>query len=472
MEAIDPTTKAEHIAEPTHSAEVLKKVKARYIKNIKLLTDTVLNNEYIPYTPTPRQAEFLTNPHDEVLFGGGAGPGKSIALFMAALMYVDYADYNAIIFRKSYTDLSLPNALMDVSKQWLLNTDAHWNELKKIWTFPSGATINFGYLDNVNAKYRYQSAEFHFLALDEVSQIDNLSYIYLFSRLRQKRESDIPMRMLSATNPPQSDAGLWVYSRFIEDATPIHYKDSISNKSYIHYYEKQDEEGGRAFVPALLTDNPYVKDTYEASLKRLDYVTRMQLQYGDWLVRPSGGIFKQAWFSQYYDPSDPPVFDDRVISVDMAFKDTKDSDWTVMQAWGKKGGNYYLVDQVRGRWQYPTAKKEFIKFCDRHPTFIRKIIEDKAAGISLIQDLKDEVSGLVPYNPGAKSKMERAQVVSPLFEARNVFLPTHRGWTTDYIAEMLAFTGAKGGTDDQVDCTSQALIKLTRHKYKFFVATL
>ena len=447
-------------------------MKKRYLENLTNLSERVLANRYIPVTPTPRQAEFLTNPLLEVLYGGGAGGGKSVALLMAALMHIDHADYNAIIFRKTFTDLSLPSALMDVSKQWLTDTPARWNELKKVWFFPSGATLSFGYLDTQNARYRYQGSEFHFIGMDEVSQIDKLSYLYLFSRLRkQKKDAEIPLRMLSASNPPQTDDGMWVYDRFIREATPRHHLDPSTGKEYTHFFEKEDDDGKRAFVPALISDNPYIHDSYLDSLARLDWVSREQLLYGHWLVRADGGIFKKEWFTQYYDPSDPPDFDERLISCDLAFKDTITSDFTVYQAWGRKGANYYLIDQVRGRWGFPQAKTEFKKFCDRHPTFLRKIIEDKAAGISMIQDLKDDVPGLIPYNPGAKSKLERAQLISPLFEARNVYLPTHRSWTNDYVSEMVAFTGSKQGTDDQVDATSQALVKMKRHTQKFYVGS-
>lgn len=407
----------------------------------------------------------------EVLYGGGAAGGKSIALLMAALMFVDFSEYNAIIFRRTFTDLSLPGALMDESKTWLTNTDAHWNDLKKVWTFPSGATLSFGYLDTQNAKYRYQGAEFHFIAVDEVSQIDELSYRYLFSRLRQKVDSLIPLRMLSATNPPQTDDGMWVYNRFIADSISKHYKDPETTEEYVLSREKNDDDGPRAFIPALYTDNPYVASSYLSSLNRLDWVTREQLLYGEWLVRPEGGIFKEDWFQQWYDPSDPPNFEEMVISVDMAFKDTAGADYSVFQAWGRKGKHYYIIDQARGKWIYPKAKEEFIKFCERHPGINRKIIEDKAAGISLIQDLKDKVPGIRPYNPGAKSKMERAQVASPLYEMRQVHLPLHRSWTADFISEHVAFTG-KGGHDDQVDAASQALIKMRRNTMKFFIGTI
>ena len=89
---------------------------------------TILENPWIPHEPTPKQAEFLLMPDLEVLFGGSAGGGKSDALLMAALQYVDVPGYAAILFRRTYTDLSLPGALMDRAHEWLQGTKA--DELK------------------------------------------------------------------------------------------------------------------------------------------------------------------------------------------------------------------------------------------------------------------------------------------------------------------------------------------------------
>ena len=446
------------------------------MRNLELLTERVLSNQYIPkdIVPTSRQAEFLANQFMEVMYGGGAAGGKSVALLMAALMYVDVPDYNAIIFRKTFSDLSLPGALMDMSKTWLTRTDAKWHDLTKKWEFPSGATVSFGYLDTANARYRYQGAEFHLIAIDEVSQIDQLSYLYLFSRLRQKVESKVPLRMLSATNPPQSEDGMWTYARFIQDAIPHHLVDPDTGEEYVLYHErKDDEEGGaRAFIPALYADNPYVSKTYMQSLNRLDWVTREQLLYGAWLVRADGGIYMDEWFDRWYDPEDPPDFEETCISCDLAFKDTAGADFTVYQAWGRYKKNYYLIDQYREKMIYPKAKEEFIKFCNRHPEIHRKIIEDKAAGQSLLQDLKDVVPGLRAYNPGAKSKMERAQLVSPLYEMHQVYLPLHRPWTTDFISEHVAFTGSTNQHNDMVDAASQALILMKRSAQKFYITSL
>ena len=135
------------------------------------------------------------------MYGGAAGGGKSSCLLMAALKYVHLPDYSAILFRRTYSDLSLPGALMDRANEWLRGTDAHWQDQKKTWTFPSGSTLTFGYLDNENAKYRYQGSNFDFVGWDELTQFTESQYRYLFSRLRRSAGSDIPLRMRSASNP-------------------------------------------------------------------------------------------------------------------------------------------------------------------------------------------------------------------------------------------------------------------------------
>jgi len=127
--------------------------------------------KYIPYEPTPKQRAFLLmNDVKEILYGGACGGGKSVAQLMAALQFVDIPGYSAILFRKTYADLALPGALISMSKEWLMpfveSGEVKWSEKEKKYTFPSGATLAFGYLESENDSYRYQGAQFQYIGMD------------------------------------------------------------------------------------------------------------------------------------------------------------------------------------------------------------------------------------------------------------------------------------------------------------------
>jgi len=89
-------------------------------------------NYYIPHQPFAKQLAFLMLPHKEAFYGGAAGGGKSDALLSAALQYVDIPGYSAIIFRRTFTDLKLPGALIDRSHSWL-NDPNFPPEIKPRW---------------------------------------------------------------------------------------------------------------------------------------------------------------------------------------------------------------------------------------------------------------------------------------------------------------------------------------------------
>lgn len=88
---------------------------------------------------------------------------KSDALLMCALQYVDVQGYSAILFRKTYADLTKPGALMDRAKEWLLpHKEVRWDEKEKKFIFYRQGSkvpvsvVQFGYLENANDRYNYQ----------------------------------------------------------------------------------------------------------------------------------------------------------------------------------------------------------------------------------------------------------------------------------------------------------------------------
>src|SRR5688500_3806740 len=75
--------------------------------------------KFIPHLPTPKQLAFILLPHLEAFYGGAASGGKSDALLMAALQYVDSPAFHALILRRTLTDLKMPGALLERSHEWL-----------------------------------------------------------------------------------------------------------------------------------------------------------------------------------------------------------------------------------------------------------------------------------------------------------------------------------------------------------------
>jgi hypothetical protein len=293
----------------------------------KLVTPRL--NRYIPHTPTAKQSAYLLLPHIEAFYGGQPGGGKSDALLMGALQYVDVPGYAAIIFRRTYADLSLPGALMDRAHEWLSRTAAQWNETRKTWTFPEGGTLSFGYLENEKDKYRYQSAEFHYVAFDEVSQFLETQYTYLFSRLRRLVNVNIPLRMRSASNPPTTADGQWVKTRFVLNRSPK-----------------------CPFIPAGLEDNPYIdKAEYLASLANMDDVSRNALF--DWFASVEGLVFNDFGEGNLTDEGP-----DLSKPIELAIDDGYYPDPRATLFVQNKGTHILVFDEL---YQYRTLEEETVE---------------------------------------------------------------------------------------------------------------
>ncbi|MDP3014509.1 MAG: phage terminase large subunit, partial [Candidatus Subteraquimicrobiales bacterium] len=341
--------------------------------------------------------------------------------------------------RRTYKDLALPGALMDRAHDWLRGTDAHWNNTDKTWTFPSGATLSFGYLQHENDKYQYQSSEFQFIAFDELTQFTESQYLYLFSRLRRKEGSQVPLRVRAGSNP----GGIgheWVKQRFINGELP--------------------------FIPASYQENPYLDHKgYEESLDKLDHITRQQLKHGNWDVNPQGGLFRREWFPIIEEPPTQLLRQCRAWDLAATIPaEGKDPDYTVGVHLGIDQDNIiYILDVQRMRESPLTVEKRILQTAtlDGTDTMIRMEQEGGASGKIVIDDYHRKLAGYQFKGEAArKDKRERAKPVSSYAEAGNIKL-LNRKWSASLLDELESFQ-TKGIHDDQVDALSLAFSSITR----------
>lgn len=372
--------------------------------------------KYIPWDPTPKQRAFLLmNDHKEVLYGGSAGGGKSVAQLMAALQFVDIPGYSAILFRRTYADLSLPGALLDLSKQWLFpfveSKEVKWSEKEKRYDFPSGATLSFGYLESDNDCYRYQGAAFQYIGMDECTHISPTNYRYLFSRLRKTVDLAVPLRFRATANPG-GQYGEFYYNRFFVEG----------------------KANGRIFVPAGLNDNPFLDaDAYREALAELDPVEREQLLNGNWEIKANGDLFDRSWF-QLVPAHDVPNVASRVRFWDLAStdptkrkgRDKREPDWTVGFKLAHYQGMYWIEDIVRVQ-KKPHELEEIIKLTadfDGHSCAIRMEQEPGSSGTITIDHYARNILSGYDFQgvPSTGSKVERSRAASAAAQAGRVFV--------------------------------------------------
>ena len=288
-----------------------------------------VSNPWWGHDPSDKQLKALWVYEEcpDLFYGGAAGPGKTSYLLMAAVQYVHHPHYRALLLRKTYADLSLPDAIMDRAISWWDGVEgAKFNHADKTCYFPSGARVSFGYLASTRDHLRYQGAAVHFVGIDEASQIPSRQLEYLHSRIRRAIDDPIPLRYRLASNPG--------------DLSHDWLKDTYVNGSDGHNV---------VYLPGLMTDNPGLDvEEYRKQLAHLDPVTRKQLEEGDWDVQLSGGVLDVAKL-KYFTAGE---FNQRVRYWDFAAtkqKEGVDPDWTAGVLMGVEDGEYQVQDVQRFR---------------------------------------------------------------------------------------------------------------------------
>jgi len=272
----------------------------------------------LPYTPFPKQQEFHASKAKYRLFGGAAGPGKSKALLMEAILQANEAPgANTLLLRRTFAELEQSLLLYfrrDVPRELYRN----FNESKHLVTWRNGSTTRFGYCQREHDVYQYQGAEFLFIGVDELTLFTLRQWQFLTSRNRCPVPGAFPC-MAGATNPGNIGHA-WVKSLWIDRQAAPGMEDPAE-------YDPADYE----FIPARVADNPiYASDeSYLKTLRALPSHLKRAFLDGDWEVF-AGQYFDRFDFARHVaraEAIDWKPWWPRWISVDWGFEHPAAAYW-------------------------------------------------------------------------------------------------------------------------------------------------
>jgi predicted phage terminase large subunit-like protein len=410
------------------------------------------------WTPLPMQRAALACGAYELFLGGAAGPGKSEYLVVAPLRWVHHPTFRAVLFRNTFPELQ--RTLIEKSRRLYPSTGATYNEARHAWTWPTGASVEFAYLESDRDVHRYQGAEFQFVGFDELPHFTEYAYRYMQSRLRSA--AGIPIR-LRATGNPDGPHLEWVRARFaewIDGRVPMGEARWFAPDGAV---VSRDTEHAlsRCYVPGRLRDNPYLPPEYVAQLMALDPVTRAKLLDGDWdACVGEGKLFHRDWWD-YLDAA--PVCTRKVRAWDLGAGGDP-SEGVLM---GDRGPDvvprYVVLDDIThvGPPHELHALIKATAVADGPGVTIRLPQDPGQAGKDQAQTYVRELAGFtVITKPVTGDKVTRAGPFSSQVGGRNVAV-LRAPWTPGFVGQLHAFPDTP--RDDKVDAAADAFVELAAH---------
>ena len=263
---------------------------------------------------TGPQTDFLAAPERDVLYGGAAGGGKSYAMLIDPLRFAHRAAHRALILRRSMPEL---RELIDKSRELYPKAfpGSKYKEVEKLWNFPSGAKVEFGFLERDADVYRYQGQAYSWIGFDEITHLPTeFGWNYLASRLRTT-DPEITPYMRCTANPGGVGA-TWVKKRYVDPHPP--------NESFTG-----EDNLTRKFIPARLEDNPYLAEDgrYEEMLKALPPTQRRQLLEGNWDVNEGAAFTEFEQDVHVITPFEIPISWERTKGIDYGYASESSCVW-------------------------------------------------------------------------------------------------------------------------------------------------
>lgn len=459
------------------------------------------------------QEEYLASEADIVVYGGGAGGGKTWALLFDPLRYIVPSErwgpdgckgFTGVIFRRTNPQIRNEGGLWDESEKLYELFDARPRQSILEWVFPGGQTIRFAQLQYEKSKNEWQGAQIPFIGFDELTHFTMEQFFYLSSRNRS--DCGVTPYIRATCNP---DADSWV-ADFIawwidqDEESPtyglaiperagvlryfarkndvLHWADEPEElyhlfTSYPAYIDRRTLVKSFTFIPASVFDNKKLlaaNPEYLGTLEALPLVERERLLGMNWKIRPSSGnVFNKNWW-KYADA--PPMQNVKWVRYwDKAATDSSEekayidrTPYTAGVLVGRtKEGTYFVADVKREQYS-PGKRNELIQqtALEDEDEFGQVTVwleqEPGSGGKESAQLSSRQLSGFVVRTERVTGdKLGRAMPSSAQVEAGNVYL-IKAPWNKAFIDELHGFPLAR--IKDQADAFGGAMNKLMRRK--------
>jgi predicted phage terminase large subunit-like protein len=427
-----------------------------------------LENDEDPLRPQAGpQEDFCACAADICIYGSGAGTGKSFGLLLESSRNIDHPNYNGMIFRRTYPQITSGGGLWDTSRKVYPRMGGKDNSTDLTYKFQSGSFIKFGHMQHEKNMFDHQGAAYPFLGFDELTHFSRKMFFYLLTRNRAPAGYDRPCYCRATTNPEPgwvADLIAWWWDPAtgyaIKERSGILRYFIVINDEVVWVDKGHRDKRGNAplsltFIPATLDDNPALKKAdprYEANLLAQDHVTRERLLHGNWKISYAGGMFNPEWF-KIIDASEVPEEIRSCRYWDFAaseVKEGKDPDWTAGVKSGISGGDFYVLDVSRFREAPGATEKRLLALAKQDGRNVAIAWEEEkgSAGKFNTHHMTGKLLGYELHpDPVVGDKIERAKPLASTAEHGHVYL-VRGAWNAQFLAEAGAFPL---GTRDVID---------------------